>query len=114
MMRAPRLRTSETGTPGSSLEELEARLGVRTITTEERRRELLASIAEYERSHGCSSAEMFDALCAGAYDTPEMAFWMADYRALVRLEQRAGIETDTPPHIVEAVMRPWGDDTASA
>ena len=65
-------------------------LPIRTVTTEERRNELLRKLADYERRYGCTSEEMLESLRNGAYDTIEIATWMYDYRSLKRLEQRAG------------------------
>ena len=65
-------------------------LPVRTVTTEERRKELLGKLADYERRYGCTSEEMLESLRTGAYDTIDIATWMYDYRSLKRLEERAG------------------------
>ena len=79
------------------VKELERRLGVRVLTWEERRQELLASIADYERQHGCTSEEMRLALIAGtAEETIEAALWMFNYRHLLEMEGRLESVISTP------------------
>lgn len=64
-------------------------LRVRVLTREERKHELRERLADYERRHGCSSAEKLASLGGGRYDeSADVAFWMTDYRAYLRLQER--------------------------
>ena len=60
---------------------------VRHLSAEEFAAELRERLADYERRHGCSSAEKLASLGGGRYDeSAEVAFWMCDYQALLMLE----------------------------
>ena len=60
---------------------------MRRLSADEFAAELRERIAEYERRHGCSSAEKLASLGGGRYDeSAEVAFWMCDYQALLMLE----------------------------
>ena len=79
------------------VKELERRLGVRVLTWEERRKEVLGTIADYERNYGCTSEEMRKALIEGtAEETIEAATWMFNYRRLLEMEGRLDSITSTP------------------
>lgn len=64
-------------------------LRVRVLTREERKQELRERLADYERRHGCSSAEKLASLGGGRYDeSADVAFWMHDYRDYLNLLER--------------------------
>ena len=79
------------------VKELERRLGVRVLTWEEHRKEVLDRLADYEQQYGCTSEEMRLALIAGtAEDTIEAASWMFNYRHLLEMEGRLESVISTP------------------
>ena len=96
-MRATAKAAPELEAPTMSLAELRAKLNIRRVSLEEAMGELRERLAAYERAHGCSSKEMYDALGARLRaDTPEIASWMFDYRSLLRLEEISNSRAGSP------------------
>ena len=70
---------------------------VRHLSVEEFAAELRERLADYERRHGCSSAEKLASLGGGRYDeSAEVAFWMHDYQDLLMLEAESGPQIGSP------------------